>query len=260
MDAKSNRRFFLDFPCNLKRSEKVVVVLLLHGHGSSGAWVRNYFPAALLKDKYRLVIATPTAASATRDWSGTDDSHLQNITEQIIGEVGRENVRALWLAGHSAGGAYANRIVCNDYLKDRVDGWLSLSGGRIGKVQPSAGVFGAPPPPGSSPNVPPVRTPPGAGGYDAPPACDINFIFESGDQEIVALPATSPWAEKYGCGPRGPARDVTDARPGIIDEVEKGPPNPALGRKARPGVAKVMIYPNCRGGRVLADVMRLDKG
>src|SRR4051812_36724545 len=50
--AKTGRRFFLDFPCDLKHGDKVVFILLLHGHGSSGAWVRSYFPATGLKDKY----------------------------------------------------------------------------------------------------------------------------------------------------------------------------------------------------------------
>ena len=30
--------------------------------------------------------------------------------------------------------------------------------------------------------------------------------------------------------------------------------------KARPGKADVYVYPNCKGGRVVADVVREDKG
>jgi hypothetical protein len=32
------------------------------------------------------------------------------------------------------------------------------------------------------------------------PDCDISFIFTSGEHKIVALPATSPWADRYRCG------------------------------------------------------------
>ena len=32
------------------------------------------------------------------------------------------------------------------------------------------------------------------------------------------------------------------------------------GRAARPGTAEVFVYPNCQGGRVVADVLRMDKG
>lgn len=259
LEAKTGRRFFLDFPCDLKPGEKVVFILNLHGHGSSGAWVRNYFPATSLVSKYRLVVATPTAGNTQHDWAEADNAHLQNIADQVIGEFGPQNIKAFWLAGHSLGGAYANRIVCNDYFKGRVDGWLSLSGGRIGKIQPSPDIFRSTPvKAGSTPA--PVKIPPGAGGVDTPPACDFNFIFETGDQEIVGLPSSSPWAEKYGCAARTRERDVVDTRPGLIDHVREGEPNPALGRKARPGVAQVMLYPKCRDGRVVADVVRLDKG
>ena len=30
--------------------------------------------------------------------------------------------------------------------------------------------------------------------------------------------------------------------------------------KARPGTAEVFVYPKCKGGRVVADVERMDKG
>jgi hypothetical protein len=32
------------------------------------------------------------------------------------------------------------------------------------------------------------------------------------------------------------------------------------GLAARPGTAKVFDYPKCKGGRVVADVLRMDKG
>ncbi|HEY5409798.1 MAG TPA: hypothetical protein VIJ94_03620, partial [Caulobacteraceae bacterium] len=62
VEPKTGRRFFLDYPCDLKPGEKVMFVMLLHGAGSTGEWVRRYFPAVDYKQKYRLVVATPTAA------------------------------------------------------------------------------------------------------------------------------------------------------------------------------------------------------
>src|SRR5882724_5888956 len=58
-EKKSGRKYFLDYPCDLKTNEKVVLILNLHGAGSIGNWQRSYFPAVDLKEKYRLVIATP---------------------------------------------------------------------------------------------------------------------------------------------------------------------------------------------------------
>src|SRR5882757_4582817 len=63
-DPKTGRSFFLDYPCDLKPGEKVVFILNIHGAGSIGNWQRHYFPAVDYKDKYRLVVATPTAATS----------------------------------------------------------------------------------------------------------------------------------------------------------------------------------------------------
>ena len=75
----------------------------------------------------------------------------------------------------------------------------------------------------------------------------------------MSLPETSPWAEKYGCGPRVREEDIVDDKPGYVwDYARQG--YPVWGLKARPGKAEVFVYPNCKDGRVVADVMRLDKG
>src|SRR5260221_11637000 len=63
-EPKTGRTFFLDYPCDLKPDEQVIVILSLHGAGSIGNWQRHYFPAMDYKEKYRLVIATPTAATS----------------------------------------------------------------------------------------------------------------------------------------------------------------------------------------------------
>src|SRR5882672_12139224 len=82
------------------------------------------------KEKYRLVIATPNAPP--RVWAATDDEYLQNIVNLIYDQVGKSNIKAFWLVGHAQGGMTSNRLVRTDFFKARVDGWLSLSGGRLG--------------------------------------------------------------------------------------------------------------------------------
>ena len=64
VEMKTRRTYFLDYPCDLKKGEKVTFILSLHGFGSYGNWQRNYFPIMDYKDKYRLVIATPNASFA----------------------------------------------------------------------------------------------------------------------------------------------------------------------------------------------------
>jgi len=143
-DPLTGRQFFLDYPCDLQPGEDVVFILNIHGAGSIANWQRHYFPAMDYKEKYRLVIVTSTAEGSGAMGSGpgvrmwmpdVDDAHLQNITNQVIEAFGRENIRAFWLAGHSQGGITSRRLVCTDFFADKVDGFLSLSGGRIGNAQ-----------------------------------------------------------------------------------------------------------------------------
>jgi hypothetical protein len=96
-------------------------------------------------------------------------------------------------------------------------------------------------------------------GIGTPPICDISHIFETGEHEIVKLPETSTWAEKYGCGARKRLPDVVDDEPGwVYDSLRQG--YPVWGMIARPGTAQVYVYPDCKGGRLVADVVRIDKG
>ena len=266
VDTKTGRKFFLDYPCDLKPNEKVVFILNLHGAGSIGQWERHYFPAMDGKEKYRLVVATPTAATSpsrvpgapgVRVWVGAeDDQHLQNIADFVFDTFGRKNIKAFWLAGHSQGGITSNRIVCSPYFADKVDGFLSLSGGRLGgsNMNPR---FGPP----KADGTPPDPRPAGAGGMGAGalPKCDFSFIYETGEHEITSLQETSPWAEKYGCGPRVTRKDIVDTDPGYVyDNARQG--YPVWGLKVRPGTTKEYVYEKCQGGRVVADFVRLDKG
>jgi pimeloyl-ACP methyl ester carboxylesterase len=262
IDDKTGRKFYLDDPDDLKPGEPVTFLLSMHGGGSVGGWQRLYFPALDYKDKHRLVIATPSSATKepVRRWVGeADDAHLQNIVEQVFAKYGRDSIKSFWLVGHSQGGMTSNRLLGQAYWQDRVDGWLSLSGGRIGPIELPASFFA------------PIRMPMPADmtqGANAPRPgraaevdCDISFIFATGEHEMVALPETSPWAEKYGAGPRVRLPDVVDEKPGqIYDTTREGRSTPAWGLAPRPGTAEVYVYPNARDGRVIADVVRLDKG
>lgn len=258
VDEKTGRKFYLDDPDDPKTGESLIFLLNLHGGGSVGAWQRLYFPAHDHKDRFRLVVATPSAATKQplRRWvDQADDEHLRNIVDFVFARYGNANIGSFWLVGHSQGGMTANRLLGDDFFKDRVDGWLSLSGGRIGPIElPESFFAGGARPPWMS------------GTQDAPrpgraiaPSCDISFIFVTGELECAKLPETSPWADKYGAGPRIRLPDVVDTEKGQVTGAAPGR-GPSWGREARPGTAEVYVYPNARDGRVIADVVRLDKG
>ena len=262
VEMKSRRTYFLDYPCDLQAGEKVTFVLSLHGAGSWGNWQRHYFPILDYVDKYRLVVATPN--SPTRTWSDADDQYLQNIVTSVVEKIGAANIKALWLAGHSQGGLTSNRIIRTDFFKTRVDGWLSLSGGRLGG-NPGRGNFTGLAAPGGGAAG---RGGAGPGRVLAAPAAglpdgDFSFIFETGEREMNdrGLPAASEWAAKYSCGAKKPADDIVDTKAGYVyDSTRQNPPIPAWGLLPRPGTAHVYVYPNCTGERVVADVVRLEKG
>lgn len=281
IEPKTQRTYFLDYPCDMQRGEKVNVILSLHGGGSYGNWQRNYFPLMDYVDKYRLVVATPN----TRAWSPNDDPYLHNIVTSIIDEIGPENVKSFWLVGHSMGSFNSRRLVCTDFFRDKADGYLSLSGGRVGSP-PEQGVsqFNIPRQNDDIASARPAGPPPGArppggaaGGRPAGPPggglfsmanqikldCDFSFIFAGGGNEpsSINLPATSSWAEKYHCGKREIVDEIVDTKGGYVyDSSRQQYGNDAWGRLPRGGKAQVKEYPRCDDGRIVADVTRLDKG
>ncbi|MDP3739179.1 MAG: alpha/beta hydrolase [Hyphomonadaceae bacterium] len=275
MDRKTGRQYFLDYPCDLKPNEKVTFVLNLHGGGSIENWQRHYFPIVDYKEKYRLVIATPYGPGGI--WQGErDDPHLRNIVEQVEGAVGKDNIKAFWLAGHSFGGQTSNRLIMNDaFFTERVDGWVSLSGGRLGSKREEVRATiprGTPPPPAATPPAatpgatPPAGGPP-AGGLAADasvlPAKPFSFIYEAGEHEWAAagVPKESKWAQKLGCKAQASPREITDVKAGyVFDSRPQENRNKIWGMDPRPGTAKIWAYPDCADGRVVADISRLDKG
>jgi hypothetical protein len=267
-EPKTGRKFFLDYPCDLKPGEKVTFVLALHGGGSIGNWQRHYFPIMDQKEKYRLVIATPSGTS--NGWNAEkDDAYLHNIVEAVEGAVGKGNIKAFWLAGHSLGGQTSNRLIMNDpFFRDRLTGWVSLSGGRLGSKREevraaiptgSGGPGGPPPPPPGAPPGP-LRL---VADASILPEKPFSHIYETGEHELTpaGLPSASRWAEKLACQAQARPFEVVDSKAGYVNDSRVQPnPNPVWGLKARPGTARVYLYPKCADGRVVADIVRLDKG
>ena len=266
VEPKTRRTFFLDCPAGYKAGDKVNLVLSLHGGGSYANWQRNYWPIMDVKDKYKLVIMTP--GSPYRAWDEGDDEYLQNIVDLVVGTVGKENVERFILAGHSWGGATSSRIVCTDYWRDKVDVRISLSGGRVGPVNTTVGFGGLNEAPvwrtGEPQEAAAPRTPRGGGALAAsgPPGgdCDYSFIYSTGEYENTPA-EESPLAEKYSCKARVEHDEVLDPKAGYVwDSTRQDPGSDGWGHYPRSGRAKVYEYPNCKDGRIVADIVKLKKG
>jgi hypothetical protein len=96
-----------------------------------------------------------------------------------------------------------------------------------------------------------------------PPDADISFIYTTGEREVdeKGVPETSDWATKYGCGARADGREIVDAKAGYVyDSSRLNLMRPGWGLLPAPGNAKVYSFPDCKDGRVVADVVRLEKG
>jgi hypothetical protein len=238
VEPGTGRTFFLDYPCNLKRGEKVTFILSLHGGGSYGNWQRHYFPIVDHTDTHRLVIATPF--SPRRVWTAEDDGYLQNIVTRVVEQIGRENIKAFWLAGHSQGGLTSTRLICSDFFRTKVDGFLSLSGGRVGGQAGRAAGFGIPAARGAAQTgrgaAPPAGIPAGALAAPPAPTCDFSHIFETGEHEISSLPKTSERARMCMDARPSPggARSWTSRRL-RLRQHPSGPGHPGVGLLQRPG-------------------------
>src|SRR5215831_9903749 len=263
VELKTRRTFFLDCPSDYKSGDKVNIVLSLHGFGSFANWQRNYFPAMDVKDKYKLVVITP--GSPTRYWSEADDEYLHNIVDLVVATVGKQTVDHFILMGHSQGGLTSRRLVCTDYFKDKVDVRISLSGGRVGpSTSANRGFVGGIPVYKTTDNDPPAATqaPRIPAEESGPPggACDYSFIFSNGEYETIPAD-TSPLADKFGCGKRVRLPDVIDPKPGYVwDSTRQDPGTDGWGHYPKSGRALVYQFPNCKDGRVVADIVKIAKG
>ncbi len=262
VELKTRRTYFLDCPSDYKPGDKVNIVLSLHGYGSYANWQRHYFPAMDVKDKYKLVVVTP--GSPVRYWSEADDDYLHNIVDTVVAAVGKQNVDHFILMGHSQGGLTSRRLVCTPYFRDKVDVRISLSGGRVGPVTPANKGFATgtvpvylsgtqQPGPSRLPNFPPEVGPPGGD-------CDYSFIFSNGENESIPA-ASSPIAEKFQCGRREEEAEVIDPKAGYVwDATRQDPGTDGWGHYPKSGRAKVYVFPGCKDGRIVADIVRLQKG
>lgn len=262
-DAASGRKWTFDVPEPLGEDEAVTLILSLHGGGSVGAWQRGYFPAEDLADRWKVAVATPSAATHEpfRRWvAEADDAHLRGVLEAAVAQLGAHRVRAIWLAGHSQGGMTSFRLLHDSWWRERVDGWLSLSGGRFGVAELDPDFFTPHRRPGQPTGPPPDMGGAMRPGNTIPEGLDISFIFAIGEHEILGLPEFSPLAQAYGGSARERRDDVVDDQPGkVFDTVRDGRSTKAWGLHPGPGHAEVYVHPTTNG-RLVADVVRIGKG
>lgn len=265
----TGREFFLDYSCGLRPGGKAIFILNVHGIGANANWQRHYFPALDYKDEYGLIIATGKSAGISFN-SEADDEYVRGMIDYVAEAFSDVDI-AFWVAGHSAGGGYSRRWLCNESaLRDKAVGSVSLAGGRIDGMgtSPAEAIAAAGGlPPGAGGGAPGGGPPPGGGGGGGPggPSCgELSHIYSTGSIDSLGgnpVPDTSTLAAELGCGARIRHADIVDEEGGhVYDARDREPPLPGWGREARPGTTEFYEFPNCRDGRVVADFIRLGKG
>ena len=184
----------------------------------------------------------------------------------VIEQIGRENIKAFWLAGHSQGGLdlhahHLQRLLQDEgrRLPESVGRSRRWPGRARRELRRTRGERGDSRRPWRGATA--AALPAGALVIPPPPTCDFSHIFETGEHEISALPTASERAQKYGCSAETKTREVVDTKAGYVyDGTRQNPGSKAWGLLPRPGKARSCRYRNCRDGRVVADVVRIDKG
>jgi hypothetical protein len=149
----------------------------------------------------------------------------------------------------------SNRLLGLDFFKERVDGWLSLSGGRIGPAERS-------PTPGAQGGAAAVRrgrrrTATGPV-YHARPTSPSSSRSESTKSLRSRRPPVGREVRRRTA--RAAARRrVDESRGSYMTGSARVSRRPRGALYPRPGTAQVYVYPNARDGRLIADVVRLDK-
>lgn len=273
VEPVTGRKFFLDYACGLKKGDKALFLLNVHGIGGNANWQRHYFPAVDFKDKYKLIIATGKSTGINFQ-AAPDDAYVLGMIDYVAKAFPGVDIR-FWVVGHSAGGGYSRSFMCRDTaLRSKLMGSVSLAGNRVGGAgsgfPPEFGAFmdrsglggrtGGPPP-----GAPPTGgRGPGVGPTAAPSCGQFSHIYSTGDQDSLGgnpVPATSTLANALGCGPRVRLKDIVDRQGGrVYDARDREAPLPGWGKEARPGTTEVFEFSRCPGHRVVADFVRLGKG
>ena len=92
-------------------------------------------------------------------------------------------------------------------------------------------------------------------------ACDYSFIFTNGEYETISGRDLAAGRPSSAARPRKQEEDVVDPKAGYVwDATRQDPGTDGWGHYPRSGRAQVYTYPGCKDGRVVADVVRLQKG
>ena len=161
----------------------------------------------------------------------------------------------------------SSRLICADFFRGKVDGWVSLSGGRAATARDEVRVkrvAGSGMPVSAEKSAADAMPPaPRVVDKGEMPTCEFSHIYASGEHELppAGLPAYSRWAQHLKCGARVRRPDIVDTKAGYVyDRRELQNPTAEWGGKPKPGTAQVFVYPDCADGRVVADVIRMNKG
>jgi pimeloyl-ACP methyl ester carboxylesterase len=129
------RDMIVSYPCGKHEGAPMTFILNLHGTTPLELhfYQHGYFSAHQFIDSHNLIVVTPS--SVVQQWgngdNGEDEPHLMNIIDWVYTSFAALDIRGMWVAGHSWGGAYTARFGCSAALADKVKGLVLQSGGGV---------------------------------------------------------------------------------------------------------------------------------
>ena len=133
------RDMIVTYPCNKHAAAPASFILNLHGTTppEQHFYQHGYFSAHQFSASHNLIIVTPS--SVVQQWGngddGQDEPHLMKIIDWVYANLNgpeKFDIKAMWVGGHSWGGAYTARFGCKAELADKVKGLIMMSGGGVG--------------------------------------------------------------------------------------------------------------------------------
>jgi polyhydroxybutyrate depolymerase len=130
----------LYLPDTIEESEKLPLIVSLHGYSSSGSEHENYFRFRNEIDEKRFMLCVPDATQnflGTPFWNATDaccnflnknvddSGYLRSLIEKIISEY-NVDIGSIHVVGHSNGGFMSHRMACDH--ADLITSVASLAG------------------------------------------------------------------------------------------------------------------------------------
>jgi polyhydroxybutyrate depolymerase len=103
------RTYRLHVPRGYRPDRPIPLLVLLHGHGASGAQIERSTMMSAKADKEGFIAVYPDGSGLPHSWQSRDVSFIAQLIQQLRRQYNIDSKR-IYIAGHSNGGSMAYRL------------------------------------------------------------------------------------------------------------------------------------------------------